>query len=58
MLSIEACKKILEKDGVKYTNEDVKKIRHLLYKLGGLEYQLYKALKNKEDGKRTSVCKS
>ncbi len=58
MLSIEACKKILEKDGVKYTDEDVKKIRHLLYKLGELDFQLYNAPKNKEDGKRNTLRKS
>ncbi len=49
MLSIEACKKILQQNGVAYNDEDVKKIRHLLYKLGELDYQLYKASKSKQN---------
>ncbi len=58
MLSIEACKKILQQNGVTYNDEDVKKIRHLLYKLGELDYQLYKAPKSKHNGKCTSLRKS
>ncbi|MEP6950320.1 MAG: hypothetical protein ABI863_13630 [Ginsengibacter sp.] len=57
MLSLEACKKNLENDGVKYTDEEIKKIRHLLYKLGELDYRLYKTAKNKENGEGNSlVC--
>lgn len=57
MLSLEACKKNLEKDGVKYTDEEIKKIRLLLYKLGELDYRLYNAAKNKENGKSNSLRK-
>ena len=32
-----------------YSDEEVKQIRNLLYKLGELDYQLYKAPKIKED---------
>lgn len=58
MLSIEACKKILQQNGVAYNDEDVKKIRHLLYKLGELDYLLYKKTKSKNNGKCTYLRKS
>lgn len=57
MLNLEVCKKLLQQDGKQYSDEEVKKIRQLLYKLGELEYQLYKALKNTNNGKRTTICK-
>ena len=57
MLSIEACKKLLHTTGKNYSDEEIKQIRHQLYKLANLEYQLYNNLKNKSDGKRTTVCK-
>ncbi|MBK9958747.1 MAG: hypothetical protein IPP11_09170 [Chitinophagaceae bacterium] len=57
MLSLEACKKFLGKDGVKYTDDEIKKIRHLLYKLGELDYQLYKAQKNKGDANSNHLHK-
>jgi hypothetical protein len=58
MLSIEKSKKILQTQGVHYTDEEVKKIRQQLYKLAILEYQLFKALKAKQDGKCNSIRKS
>lgn len=40
MLNLEKCKKILEKNGKKVTDEEVKKIRELMYKIGNLDYLL------------------
>jgi hypothetical protein len=42
MLSHEKCKKILSKYGVKYTDEEVKKIREFLYKLGEIGFSEFK----------------
>ncbi len=49
-LTIDKCKKILQQYGKIYTNEEVEKIRNLLYKLGNLEYQLFTAQKLRENG--------
>lgn len=57
-LSLQRCKKILEQDGNKYTDEEVLKIRKLLYKLGNLEYQLFTELKSKQHDKRNPLRKS
>ena len=40
-LSIEFCRKILEKSGEIYTDETVIRIRQLLYKIGYLDYKLF-----------------
>ncbi len=50
MLNLEVCKKILQKNGATYTDEQVKQIRQLLYKLGNLDYQLFTDLKKLKDG--------
>ena len=50
MISVEKCKKILEKRGSCYNIDEVKKIRDLLYQLANLDYQFYKQKKFK-DGK-------
>ncbi len=42
MLSITKCKKILNKNGINYTDEEIIKIREVLYKLAEIEYQSYK----------------
>lgn len=57
MISIERCKIILQKHGKNYTDEQVKAIRQNLYNLGILEYQLFKSLKEKQDGKCNSIRK-
>jgi hypothetical protein len=49
MLSIEKCKKILLQGGATYTEDEVKEIRKLLYKLSELDYQLFTAQKTKEN---------
>ena len=45
MLSLENCKKILTKNGVKYNDEQVKEIREMLYKLGRIDFMNYKQKK-------------
>ncbi len=57
MLSLEVCKNILQATGKKYSDEEVKQIRHLLYKLSELDYQLYKAPKNKDDANSNHLHK-
>jgi len=42
MLSIEKCTQILNANGKKYTEQEVKAIRQLLYDLAQIEYQLSK----------------
>jgi hypothetical protein len=49
MLSIEKCKKVLQEKGKKYTDEEVKAIRELLYKLGRIDYQCYKEQKHSHE---------
>lgn len=39
-LSVSYCKKILESEGKKYSDEEVEMIRDLLYKLGELDYMI------------------
>ncbi|HEX7847102.1 MAG TPA: hypothetical protein VF476_14980, partial [Chitinophagaceae bacterium] len=49
MISIEKCKKVLEKNGKKYTAEEIQRIRELLYKLATIEYQEYKGKPEKNN---------
>ena len=49
MLNLEKCKKILQQGGKTYSDEEVKQIRQLLYKLGNLDYKLFSTLKTKQD---------
>ncbi len=48
----EECKKILEKNGEKYTKDEVDKIRKLLYELADIEFANYnlKSKSNEEEG--------
>ena len=39
MLSLTKCKQILNKKGIAYTDEEVKKIRTILYQLAEIEIQ-------------------
>jgi len=50
MLNLETCKKILQQNGKVYTDEQVKQIRQMLYKLGNLDYQLFTAQKRSKNG--------
>ncbi|MBS0646660.1 MAG: hypothetical protein JSR97_08760 [Verrucomicrobia bacterium] len=51
MLNLELCKKVLQKNGTTYTDDEVKRIRQLLYKLANLDYKLFSELKTKTDAK-------
>jgi len=44
MLSIEKSKEILNRNsaGLKYTDEDVKKIRDVIYQIANLDYECFK----------------
>jgi hypothetical protein len=43
MLSVKKCHEILNKNGEKnYSEEEVKQIRELLYKIGHFDYMLFK----------------
>ena len=55
MLSLDNCKKILNRSGKQYSEEEVKRIRDLLYKLARLEFNIYK---KKENEKRNHLHKS
>jgi hypothetical protein len=57
MLNLEKCKKTLQQNGQTYTDEQVKQIRDLLYKLGNLDYQIYKSLKPSKNGKCNTIHK-
>lgn len=56
-LSLERCRKTLERSGKKYSDEEIIKIRKLLYKIGNLDYQLFTELKTKQHDKRNPLCK-
>ena len=45
MINLEKSKKILQQNGIPFTEEEVKKIRDLLYKVCNLEYKMYIANK-------------
>ena len=57
-LSIEKCKKILEQSGGTYSDEQVFRIRKLLYKMGNLDYQLFTQFKTKSHEKCHPVRES
>ena len=42
MLSITKCKKILNKKGISYTDDEIIMIRNVLYKLGEVVYKIQK----------------
>lgn len=43
-LSLAHCKKVLESTGRKYTDEQIEKIRDILYQLGEIDYRIFKEL--------------
>lgn len=45
-ISLSRCRKVLESDGSKYTDEEVLMIRDFLYRLAEMEYEVF--LKKKE----------
>lgn len=58
MLNLEKCKKILEEKGNKYTEQEIKKLRDLLYKIGYLDYEMYYCKKNTNDEKCNLIHES
>jgi hypothetical protein len=56
-LSIAYCKKILESSGKKYSEEEIEKIRDLLYKLGELDYRISMDI-NKSDNSTYELNKA
>jgi hypothetical protein len=42
MLSLEKCKEILERDEEKYSYEQVKQVRDILYSFAAIEYDVFK----------------
>lgn len=53
-VSIEKCRKILEKHGYNYTDKEIEKIRDFLYILGEIEYEHY--LKTYNNEKSNPIC--
>ena len=49
-LSVGYCKKILERTGKKYTEEQINKIRHFLNTLAEIAYKSYRKKKDHEKG--------
>ena len=54
MLSIDYCKKILSKNGKNPKDDEIIKLRQLLYQLAEMDYKLFKDCKNDE---RTNLYK-
>jgi hypothetical protein len=48
-LSIQHCKKILNRNGNEYTDEQAKKIRDFLYSIAEMDYEHYKTKKHAEE---------
>jgi len=53
-LSLERCKKVLNQDGLNYTDEEVKKIREFIYILAEIDYRLFK---RKQEEKSNQIQK-
>lgn len=43
-VSLAHCKKVLESTGRKYTEEQIERIRDILYQLGEMDYRIFKEL--------------
>lgn len=54
-LTIAQCKKILEGNGDKYSDEQVQIIRDVLYRLGELDYLIFKQMKILNQGGENQV---
>ncbi|MEO7138795.1 MAG: hypothetical protein ABIY51_00910 [Ferruginibacter sp.] len=58
MINLEECKKLLQKNGSTYTDEQVKQTRQLIYKMANLDYQLFVTQKANEDANSNHLHKS
>lgn len=47
-ISLNKCKSVLEKDGSKYSNEEILEIREFLYKMAELDYEVFLKQKVRE----------
>jgi hypothetical protein len=56
MLSVEVCKKALNKNGRKLTDEQIKQIRDFFYALATIEYEAFK--KNNHEQKCDNIYES
>jgi uncharacterized protein YpuA (DUF1002 family) len=57
-LSIEKCKKNLQQSGVNYTDEQVKQLRQVIYKMANLDYHLFSTIKTKKDANSNHLHQS
>lgn len=48
-ISLTKCKTIMEKDGTKYTEQEIKEIRAFLFKLADMDYQIFLKQKLREE---------
>lgn len=48
MVTLDTCKKIVEKGGQQFSDDQIVKIRDFLYSLASLDYQLYQYKKHYE----------
>lgn len=58
MLSITESKKILNKNGLKYTDEEINKIRDFIYMLAEIDYEIFTAHLQKEKDVENQKLKS
>ncbi|MCR6638767.1 MAG: hypothetical protein NVV82_07185 [Sporocytophaga sp.] len=56
-LSVEYCRKILNSNGGKYSEQEAKRVRDILYLLGAIDYEIFKQIL-KDNEKGNSVRKS
>jgi len=47
MVSMEMCKKILTKNGKKYTDEQIKQVKDYLYQIAKIDIENFKNIKQK-----------
>ncbi len=62
MLSIKHCKEVLNRSGMKLTDEEVKQVRDYLYTLAEIQIEAQQqlkeeALKRENEGKRSDLLK-
>ncbi|HEY4831168.1 MAG TPA: hypothetical protein VIH61_01205 [Waddliaceae bacterium] len=50
MISLKACEEVLNKNGRKYSDAEIKIIREILTKLSEIEYEFYKQVQRSKEG--------
>lgn len=56
MLSVESCRKILNRGNQKFNEKDTDKLRHLLYQMAEIQFKIFKTIGN--DQERNSLHQS